>query len=90
MTGTAKKSLLELEKVFNDQILGELKNGMQRKESVDHELLVGKVKNTGNEIRRVYKKLKGAYSDERRKAKGLASAEQGQSSAVIYTYGMDT
>ena len=27
MTGTAKKSLLELEKTFNDRILGELKNG---------------------------------------------------------------
>ena len=75
MTGTAKKSLLELEKTFNDQILGELKNGMQSKESVDHELLVGKVRNTRNEVRQVYRKVTAAYSEENRKAKEIARGE---------------
>jgi hypothetical protein len=72
MAGTAKKSLLELEKTFNDQILGELKNGMQSKESVDHGQLVEKVRNTIVELRQVYKKVTTTYEEEERKLAGVA------------------
>jgi hypothetical protein len=74
--GAAKKSLLELEKVFNDQILGELRNGMQSKESVDHRQLVGKVENTRNQLRQVYKKVINTYLKEERKA-GLLPEPRG-------------
>lgn len=70
MTETAKKSLLELEKTFNDQVLGELKNGMQSKESVDHGQLVGKVGNTKNGLRKVYEEITIAYSAEERRREG--------------------
>ncbi|KAL8357516.1 hypothetical protein RB598_002361 [Gaeumannomyces tritici] len=58
---TAKKSLLELEKTFNDQVLGELKNGMQGKESVDHKKLVAKVGNMKEELDKVYGEITTAY-----------------------------
>ncbi|KAL8421203.1 hypothetical protein RB596_002117 [Gaeumannomyces avenae] len=61
---TAKKSLLELEKIFNDQALGELKNGMQGKKSVDHKQLVAKVGNTKEELDKVYGEITTAYRAE--------------------------
>ncbi len=80
MTGTAKKSLLELEKTFNDQILDELKNGMQSKESVDHGELVGKVRNIQNELRQVYKKVTTAYySKEAGNAREVAETKKDDS-----------
>ncbi|KAK3291255.1 uncharacterized protein B0H64DRAFT_410200 [Chaetomium fimeti] len=70
--GTAKKSLRELEKTFNDQILGELKNGLESKESIDHGRLVGKVGNTHKELRQVYAKVINAYLEEEGKAREVA------------------
>ncbi|KAH6843322.1 hypothetical protein B0I37DRAFT_448644 [Chaetomium sp. MPI-CAGE-AT-0009] len=72
--GAAKKSLLELEKIFNDQILGELKNGMQSNESVDHGQLVGKVGNMQNELRQVYERVENTYLEEARKMTQVARA----------------
>ncbi|KAL8392165.1 hypothetical protein RB595_002376 [Gaeumannomyces hyphopodioides] len=71
----AKKSLLELEKTFNDQILAELKNGMQSKESVDYGQLAGKVGNTKNGLRKVYEEITITYQAEERKV----MAEENQS-----------
>ncbi|CAJ0547469.1 Ff.00g042230.m01.CDS01 [Fusarium sp. VM40] len=70
---TAKKSLLELEKGFNDQILGELKNGMQSKEIIDWDQMVGKVRNLSNEIRQVYNKVQSIYRQEQEKARALVN-----------------
>jgi hypothetical protein len=68
ITGTAKKSLLDLEKTFNDEILNELKNGMQGKESIDYGQIVGKVGNLNNELRQVYDKVTTLYYKEEKAA----------------------
>jgi hypothetical protein len=70
ITGTAKKSLLELEKTFNDQILGELKNGMQSKESIDYKQIVRKLANLNNDIQQVYNKVTTVYFEEQQKLPG--------------------
>jgi hypothetical protein len=70
-TGAAKKSLLELEKTFNDQILGELKNGMQSKESIDYKQIVGKIANLNNDLQQVYNKVTTIYFEEQQKLPGV-------------------
>jgi hypothetical protein len=67
ITGTAKTSLLELEKTLNDEILGELKNGMQSKASIDYKQIDGKVENLNTEIQQVYKRVTTIYYEEYRR-----------------------
>ncbi|KAG5665009.1 hypothetical protein KAF25_008743 [Fusarium avenaceum] len=68
ITGTGKKSLLYLEKTFNDEILNQLKNGMQSKESIDYGQIVGKVGNLNSELRQVYSNVTTIYEEEERAA----------------------
>ncbi|OBS19921.1 hypothetical protein FPOA_11646 [Fusarium poae] len=64
---TAKKSLLELAKSFNDQILRELENGLQRKEKVDYEQINEKITILKIELQKVYKEVKDAYNSEKKR-----------------------
>ncbi|KAG8358437.1 hypothetical protein FVEN_g3655 [Fusarium venenatum] len=64
---TAKRSLLELERSFNDQILCELENGMQREESVDYQQIDEKMRILRMELQKVYKEVKSAYDSEKKR-----------------------
>ncbi|ESU15711.1 hypothetical protein FGSG_13526 [Fusarium graminearum PH-1] len=66
----AKRSLRESDKTFNDQILGELKNGMQNKNSIDYRQIDERVKNLNNEIQQIYNRVTTTFSQEERKALG--------------------
>ncbi|KAL6923079.1 hypothetical protein ACHAP8_004020 [Fusarium lateritium] len=77
----AKRSLLELERSFNDQVLCELENGMQREESVDYQQIDEKIRNLRMELQKVYKEVKNAYDSEK-KRQGRDRREKTESSGA--------
>ncbi|QPC63400.1 hypothetical protein HYE67_005631 [Fusarium culmorum] len=66
----AKRSLRESDKTFNDQILGELKNGMQSKNNIDYRQIDERVRNLNDEIQQIYYRVTTTFSEEERKALG--------------------
>ncbi|RGP80511.1 hypothetical protein FLONG3_1345 [Fusarium longipes] len=66
----AKKSLRELEKTLNDQILDALKIGMQSKEDIDHKQIDAKVRNLISDLRKIYSKVTTSYYEEEKRVTG--------------------
>ena len=76
ISGTAKKSLLDLEKDFNDNVLGELKKGMERKGDVEYQKLVKNICVMEKKFSTIYNKVEKTYKVEL-KAVSASQAQEG-------------